>query len=289
MIARALGVGVILWSSTALAQDARALFDVFGGMMQSAITQSTLAEWRKVPAAESACIDQSLRARGLSLQVLVQRGVQPSDAQIIELRSACRTPPAQPAGLPRPASAVSYSVDGLALGARARFESTTYRDYQCGPSQQFEGFVWCQRSRVEQEPRGRFTSSYSILHSADGTVAYVNRSLTPAFFQGREAQDEVDRLSSKHGGAPRITQMPAVPGQPAGFIAVWGNVALVPLDEVNVKELAAGRGIRAGLMIDHIGSFQCQSAFKIDPGSAPNFDPLPSIEAQQAASERAPI
>jgi hypothetical protein len=256
MIARVVCFGVVLWSSAGLAQDARALFDLFGGMMQSAISQATLAEWRKVPAGESACIDQSLRAKGLSLQVLVQRGVQPSDAQISELRSACRTQPAQPAVLPRPASAVSYSVDRLALGGRVHFESAAYRDYQCEPSQQFEGFIWCQRSRVEQEPRGRFTSSYSILHSADGTVAYVNRSLTPAFFRGREAQDEVDRLSSKHGSPPRIISVPAGPGRPAGFIAVWGNVALAPLGEANVKELAAGRAIRAGLMIDHIGSFQ---------------------------------
>ena len=224
--------------------------------MQSAIAQSTLAQWRKVPAAESICVDQSLRARGSSLQVLVQRGVQPSDAQIAELRSACRTQSAQPAGLSRSASAVPYSVDGLALGGRVRSESAVYREYQCGPSQQFEGFIWCQRSRVEREPRGQFTSSYSILHSADGAVAYVNRSLTPAFFDGREALDEVDRLSRKHGAEARIIPMPAGPGRPAGFIAVWGSVVLAPLDDANVKELAAGRSIRAGLMIDHIGSFQ---------------------------------
>ncbi|RAI38986.1 hypothetical protein CH341_26785 [Rhodoplanes roseus] len=239
-----------------MAQDARAVFDLFGGMMQSAIAQATMAEWRKIPAAEGACIDQALRARGTSLQVLAQRGVQPSDVQIAELRSACRGQPTQPAGLPASAWAVPYSVDGLALGSRVRFETAAYREYQCGPSEQFDGFVWCQRSRVEREPRGQFTSSYSILHAADGAVAYVNRALTPAFFDGREAQDEVDRLSRKYGAPPRVLPMPAGLGRPAGFIAVWGNVALNPLDDGNIKELAAGRSIRAGLLIDHIGSYQ---------------------------------
>lgn len=239
------------------AQNSNDVMRLFGGIMQPAIAQGALAQWRRLPETEISCIDRTLRTRGVSVQILVQRGVGPSDEQISEVRSACRTEPTQQAASPsRPVSGTPYSVDGLALGGRVAFESAVYRDYQCAPSEQFEGFVWCQKTRIDREARGQFTSSYSILHSPDGTVAYVNRSLMPAFFEGREAQDEVDRLSNKHGAAPHIIPTPARPGQPSGFIAVWGSVTLDPLDAANVGELAAGRSIRAGLLIDHIGSFQ---------------------------------
>lgn len=155
--------------------------------------------------------------------------------------------------------ATPYSVDGLALGGRVNSDSSVYDEYRCSPSEQFDGFIWCQRRRTDQEARGQFVSSWSILHSQDGKVVYVNRSLMPAFFDRNEAQDEINRLSNKHGTSPRIISVPTGPGMPSGFIAVWGNVTLTPLDATNVNELAAGRNIRAGLMIDHIGNFQ-QSA-----------------------------
>jgi hypothetical protein len=260
-------LGTLWWSvflacmgfaqSQAHAQNSNDIIRLFGGIMQSTIAQGALAEWRWLPETEIACIDRTLRTRGVSVQILVQRGVGPSDEQISEVRSACRIEPTQQAASPsKPVSGSTYSVDGLALGGRVAFESAVYREYQCAPSEQFEGFVRCQRTRIDREARGQFTSSYSILHSPDGTIAYVNRSLMPAFFEGREAQDEVDRLSNKHGAAPRIIPTPPRPGQPSGFIAVWGSVTLDPLDAANVGELAAGRSIRAGLLIDHIGSFQ---------------------------------
>src|SRR6478752_4733193 len=77
--------------------------------------------------------------------------------------------------LARPDSNPSvYSVAGLSLGSRLRFDSAAYRDYQCDPSEQFDGFTWCTKTVTESESRGSFNATYSILHSRDGTAVYVN-------------------------------------------------------------------------------------------------------------------
>jgi hypothetical protein len=250
-----LGLMVASSSVSASAQDARSLLNLLGGLSQTALAQAAQVEWQRLPEPEIACIDRALRTRRASVQLLIQRGVGPSDAQISDVRAGCLTQTAQQVA-PRPVLGSPYSVEGLALGGRVSFDSSVYREYQCAPSEQFEGFIRCQRTRSDREARGQFTSSYSILHSPDGTVAYVNRSLTPAFFEGREAQDEIDRLSNKHGATPGVIPLPAGSGRPSGFIAVWGDVVLDPLDAASLAELAAGRSVRAGFLIDHIGNFQ---------------------------------
>ena len=148
-----------------------------------------------------------------------------------------------------------FTVDGLALGGKVAFESASYSEYRCGPSEQFAFFTWCQRRKTESSPRGQYSSSNSILHSADGTAFYVNRYLEPAFFAGNEASDDINRLSLKFG-TPRIISMPRQPDIPNGIIAVWGNIVLEPLDGGNASQLAAGQDVRAGLLIDHIGNFR---------------------------------
>jgi hypothetical protein len=62
---------------------------VFGGDRQRAARQAQ-AEWRRVPPAEMACIDQRLKHKGSSIEALVRRGVKPSAARLIDLRSSCR-------------------------------------------------------------------------------------------------------------------------------------------------------------------------------------------------------
>jgi hypothetical protein len=73
-------------------------------------------------------------------------------------------------GEPIAGQAPTYAVDGLALGSKVKFESAAYRDYKCSPSEQFDGFTWCQRWRRDSERRGSFEATYSILHAKDGTV-----------------------------------------------------------------------------------------------------------------------
>ena|ERR1700730_13735192 len=92
---------------------------------------------------------------------------------------------------PLAGQAPSYAVEGLTLGSKVRSDSSAYREYKCGPSEQFVGFVWCQKSRRESERRGSFEANYSILHAKDGTIVYVNRGQQPAFFDASEADRDI--------------------------------------------------------------------------------------------------
>ena len=73
----------------ALAQNINDLLTIFGGEKQRAARQAQV-EWRRLPPAEMACIDQRLRGKGSSVEALVRRGVKPSAVRLIELRSSCR-------------------------------------------------------------------------------------------------------------------------------------------------------------------------------------------------------
>ena len=76
-------------TNPALAQNINDLLTIFGGEKQRAARQAQV-EWRRLPPAEMACIDQRLRRKGSSVKALVRRGVKPSAARLIELRSSCR-------------------------------------------------------------------------------------------------------------------------------------------------------------------------------------------------------
>jgi hypothetical protein len=89
-----------------------------------------------------------------------------------------------------------YVVDGfrgISLGDRVSFKSSDYLEYQCTPSEQFEGVIWCNKPRVEEEARGSYRSSYTIAHSRDGTIFYLNRFLEPAFFNAGEVDNDIER------------------------------------------------------------------------------------------------
>ena len=115
---------------------------------------------------------------------------------------------------PKPAK---YDVDGISLGARVSIKSSDYQEYQCTPSQQFEGVTWCNKQRFEEEARGSYRSSYTIAHSRDGTIYYLNRFLEPAFFNAGEVDNEIERLSGKFG-EPTTRRI----GMPRGVAAVDG-------------------------------------------------------------------
>lgn len=152
-----------------------------------------------------------------------------------------------------------FVVDGLRLGGHLALNTPSYMEYRCTPSEQYTGFTWCQRRRQENSARGTYISTNTILHSADGTALYVNRFLEPAFFVGNEAMDDVRRLAAKFG-EPRYVAAPLVAGAPLTLMASWGEVVLVPLDRARLANLAAGREVRAGVLIDHIGNFQRSAA-----------------------------
>jgi hypothetical protein len=149
-----------------------------------------------------------------------------------------------------------YAVSNLTLGARVQSGSSAYREYECGPSDQFDGFMWCQKTRGGKERRGSFNVTHSILRSRDGSIVYVNRYQEPAFWGPNEADEDIQRYSRKIGEQSRIITLPSRPGLPNGILATWGKVVLEPLDNESLMKLAeGGRPTIKGYFIDFIGDF----------------------------------
>src|SRR5262245_18908757 len=149
-----------------------------------------------------------------------------------------------------------YSVEGATLGDRVQSGSQNYKAFRCGPSEQFAQFSWCNRTAAQKGPRGEINSSYSILHSADGTIVYANRTLDPSFFTSASAKEEIQRLAQKLGAQPQLIELPHRAGLPDGVIAVRGNVVLRPVDEANIRQIASGKSPKLGFMIDFLSDFQ---------------------------------
>jgi len=202
------------------------------------------------------CINDALYQQGGSLEALIQRGVLPSDPRLANERSNCQKQPERQGPQPTSSQRSPYAVGDVALGATVQSKSSVYREYKCVPSDQFDGFTWCQKTRKGKERRGSFTAIYSILRSPEGAAVYVNRYQEPAFFGASEADDDIQRYSQKIGETPRITKMPYRAGFPNGILASWGKVELEPLDNDSVKALAEGRRpITKGYFVDFIGNF----------------------------------
>jgi hypothetical protein len=168
-------------------------------------------------------------------------------------------------------AATEYAVDGLAVGTQLNLGSTSYREYQCNPSDQFVGLIWCQKTRTEKERRGSYTAAYSLLHLKNGNLSYINRSQEPAFFNPSEAELNIQRYSRKLGESARILKMPHRSGLPDGVIAVWGKITLEPLDQESIKTLAEGKNPRKGFLIDYLRDFtrsakQGLPIYRIDGG-----------------------
>jgi hypothetical protein len=152
-------------------------------------------------------------------------------------------------------AAPEYAVDGLAVGTQLNLGSASYQEYKCSPSDQFDGLTWCQKARSDKERRRSYIAAYSLLHSRDGNILYINRSQEPAFFNPKAVEVNIQRYSHKIGESPRVMKMPHRSGLPDGLIAVWGKIALEPLDQESVKILADGKGPRKGLLIDYLRDF----------------------------------
>ena len=130
-----------------------------------------------------------------------------------------------------------------------------YQQYQCVPSQKFEGFVWCTKTISHKEARGRFKAWFSILHAHDGAVVYVNRFQEPAYWSANEVADDIQRYSRKIGEEPHIIELPVRPGLPKGTLATWGKVVLEPIVGDELRLLGEDKPLKKGIAIDFIGNF----------------------------------
>jgi ribosomal protein L9 len=221
------------------------------------------------------------------------------------------------------AAPTEYAVDGLAVGTQLNFGSASYREYKCSPSDQFDGLTWCQKTRSDKERRRSYIAAYSLLHSRDGNILYINRTQEPAFFNPKEVEVNIQRYSRNIGESPRIMKMPHRGSLPDGLIAVWGKITLEPLDQDSIKTLADGKNPRKGFLIDYLRDFtrsakQGLPIYRIDGGPgfiwaasfdqkergtlrlaavelsgfSPSSDPAPVVvetTAQTPASDPAPI
>ena len=73
-----------------------------------------------------------------------------------------------------------------------------------------------EKRRSDKERRGSYIAAYSLLHSRDGNILYINRSQEPAFLNPKEAEVDIRRYSGKIGELPRIVKMPHRSGFPEG-------------------------------------------------------------------------
>ncbi len=187
------------------------------------------------------------------------------------------------------AAPTEYAVDGLAVGTQLNFGSASYREYKCSPSDQFDGLTWCQKTRSDKERRRPYIAAYSLLHSRDGNILYINRTQEPAFFNPKEVEVNIQRYSRKIGESPRIMKMPHRGSLPDGLIAVWGKITLEPLDQESIKTLADGKNPRKGFLIDYLRDFtrsakQGLPIYRIDGG--PGFIWAASFDQKERGTLR---
>src|SRR5262249_4946286 len=100
-----------------------------------------------------------------------------------------------------------------------------------------DGLTWCQKTRSDKERRRSYIAAYSLLHSRDGNVLYINRTQEAAFFNPKEVEVNIQRYSRKIGESPRIMKMPHRGSLPDGLIGVWGRITWNPLNQKRIKTL----------------------------------------------------
>jgi tetratricopeptide (TPR) repeat protein len=144
-----------------------------------------------------------------------------------------------------PARAEPYIIEGMKLGVPIDTAAPDYRSFKCAPSEQFEGYMRCQRTK----PSARGTLSSTIIHGGDGTAIYLSAKLAPTSIDRDAAQREIEELSREMKEQPKhVEWVPARAGTPASVVAWWGRIELRQLKRSEVDD--AANGYAPGLLID---------------------------------------
>jgi uncharacterized protein len=82
---------VLLTCERAHAQNVNSVMNMFGAIMRGAIVENARNEWSRISPSEASCITQQLQQHGLSVGVLIQNGIAPSDPRVAGVRYDCRS------------------------------------------------------------------------------------------------------------------------------------------------------------------------------------------------------
>jgi hypothetical protein len=251
-------VTVGLWGGISGAQSGQqlpaGLFNVFGGLINTAIVDAARRDWQTRPSSDYNC----LARHGVSADQLANRGIGPEDPRVRQILSEC--PFAAPVPVaPQPATGPvagppnsNYVVNGLALGAPFDPRSDPAAGYACHASDDYPGFAWCQSHHAESRKFGPETIWMSVFRAETNAAVEITEAIDPAFFQPGDAEREIQRLSRDFGQQARVVTADLTSGGRA-IVAVWGAVALTALDAASMDALRRGVPVHNGLLVGVLG------------------------------------
>ena len=238
-------------------QQIPGFFDIFSGLINTAIVDEARRDWQTRPLSDYNC----LARHGVSADQLANRGVGPKDPRVRQILSQCVfAAPAAPvpvalqparnliAGPPNP----NYVVNGLSLGAPFDPQSDPAAGYACHASDDYTGFTWCQSHHAESRKFGLETIWMSVFRSETNAAVEITEVVDPALFQKGDAEREIQRLSHDFGQQARIIAAD-LPSGGRAVIAVWGAVNLTTLDTPTLDALRRGAPVHSGLLVGVLG------------------------------------
>src|SRR5271165_704249 len=239
------------------------LFDIFGGLINTAIVDAARRDWQTRPLSDYNC----LARRGVSADQLASRGIGPDDPRVRQILSQCAfAAPAAPVpvapqhaeGPLAPAPNRGYVVNGLALGAPFDPQSDPAAGYACHASDDYTGFAWCQSHHAESSKFGPETIWMSVFRSETNATVEITEAVDPAFFQQGDAEREIQRLSRDFGQQARVIAAD-LPSGGRAVIAVWGAVTLTALDPPGMDALRRGAPVHSGLLVGVLGDLRASA------------------------------
>ena len=89
-IAVCLVVFLVLICDRASAQNVNGVINMFANIMRGAIVENARSEWSRISPRGASCVEQQLQQHGLSIIVLIQNGIAPSDPRVSGILYGCR-------------------------------------------------------------------------------------------------------------------------------------------------------------------------------------------------------
>jgi hypothetical protein len=239
-------------------QQIPALFNIFGGLISTAIVDAARRDWQARPLSDYNC----LARHGVSAEQLARGGIGPDDPRVRQYFSECASAaPAAPAApvpvpvAPQPATGAvagpassKYVVNGLTLGASFSPQADAATGYACRASEDFPGFAWCQSHHAESRKFGSETTWMSVFRSEAKAAVEITQTVEPAFFPQGDAEREIQRLSLDFAQQARVVGADLPSGGHA-VIAAWGAVTLASVAPPVLDALRRGGPVHSGLLV----------------------------------------